>query len=104
MAESPGVHRLTRPTLRGTWAPVLLPVAPDEAIDFGLLREELAVLVDAGLDGIYTNGTASEFHCLEEDEYEPDERAGLAAPDPGGSRLRPGGDPGHPARLVPPVG
>jgi len=70
MTKTSGGHRLTRQTLRGTWAPVLLPLTPDEAIDFGLLREELAVLTGAGLDGIYTNGTASEFHCLEEDEYD----------------------------------
>ena len=70
MTKASGGHRLTRQTLRGTWAPVLLPLTPDEAIDFGLLREELAVLTGAGLDGIYTNGTASEFHCLEEDEYD----------------------------------
>ena len=61
---------LTRQTLRGTWATVLLPVARDEAIDFGRLADELAVLVTAGLDGLYTNGTAGEFHCLEEDEYD----------------------------------
>src|SRR3984885_5827230 len=70
MTKTSGGHRLTRQTLRGTWAPVLLPLTPDEAIDFGLLREELAVLTGAGLDGIYTNGTASEFHCLEEDEHD----------------------------------
>src|ERR1700722_17595808 len=70
MTKASGGHRLTRQTLRGTWAPVLLPLTPDEAIDFGLLRDELAVLTGAGLDGIYTNGTASEFHCLEEDEYD----------------------------------
>jgi dihydrodipicolinate synthase/N-acetylneuraminate lyase len=61
---------LTRQTLRGTWGTVLLPVAPDEAIDFGRLADELAILVTAGLDGVYTNGTAGEFHCLEEDEYD----------------------------------
>jgi dihydrodipicolinate synthase/N-acetylneuraminate lyase len=61
---------LTRQTLRGTWATVLLPVARDETIDFGRLADELAVLVTAGLDGLYTNGTAGEFHCLEEDEYD----------------------------------
>ncbi len=49
---------------------MLLPVGPDEAIDFRRLADELAVLVSTGLDGIYTNGTASEFHCLEEDEYD----------------------------------
>src|SRR4030081_2134620 len=66
MTKTSGMHRLTRPTLRGTWAPVLLPLTPDEAIDFGLLGEELAVLVGAGLDGIYTHGTTSAFRFLAE--------------------------------------
>ena len=61
---------LTRRTLRGTWGTVLLPVARDETIDLGRLADELAILVTAGLDGVYTNGTAGEFHCLEEDEYD----------------------------------
>jgi dihydrodipicolinate synthase/N-acetylneuraminate lyase len=61
---------LTRETLRGTWATVLLPLADDDSVDFGRLADELAVLVNAGLDGIYTNGTAGEFHCLDEDEYD----------------------------------
>jgi dihydrodipicolinate synthase/N-acetylneuraminate lyase len=61
---------LTRQTLRGTWGTVLLPVARDETIDLGRLADELAVLMTAGLDGVYTNGTAGEFHCLEEDEYD----------------------------------
>jgi len=61
---------LTRTTLRGTWATVLLPLAADDSIDYGRLADELAVLVAAGLDGIYTNGTAGEFHALDEDEYD----------------------------------
>ena len=61
---------LTRRTLRGTWGTVLLPVARDETIDLGRLADELAILMTAGLDGVYTNGTAGEFHCLEEDEYD----------------------------------
>jgi dihydrodipicolinate synthase/N-acetylneuraminate lyase len=61
---------LTRTTLRGTWGTVLLPLASDDSIDFGRLAEELSVLLAAGLDGIYTNGTAGEFHTLEEDEYD----------------------------------
>jgi dihydrodipicolinate synthase/N-acetylneuraminate lyase len=48
----------------------LLPLADDEAIDYGRLAAELSVLASAGLDGIYTNGTAGEFHCLDEDEYD----------------------------------
>jgi len=33
---------LTRQTLRGTWATVLLPIAPDEAIDFGRLEYSIS--------------------------------------------------------------
>jgi dihydrodipicolinate synthase/N-acetylneuraminate lyase len=61
---------LTRQTLRGTWGAVLLPLNDDDSIDFGRLDEELSVLLRAGLDGIYTNGTAGEFHTLEEAEYD----------------------------------
>lgn len=61
---------LTRTTLRGTWGTVLLPLATDDSIDSGRLAEELSVLLAAGLDGIYTNGTAGEFHTLEESEYD----------------------------------
>jgi dihydrodipicolinate synthase/N-acetylneuraminate lyase len=62
--------RLTRSTLRGTWGSVLLPLAQDDSIDVGRLAAELAVLTTAGLDGIYTCGTAGEFHTLEESEYD----------------------------------
>jgi dihydrodipicolinate synthase/N-acetylneuraminate lyase len=68
---------LTRETLRGTWATVLLPLADDDSIDFGRLGQELAVLVGTRLEGIYTNGTAGEFHAIDEDEY--DRITGLVA-------------------------
>jgi dihydrodipicolinate synthase/N-acetylneuraminate lyase len=64
------VEPLTRQTLRGTWATVLLPVAHDDSIDFGRLEQELSALIAAGLDGIYTNGTAGEFHAMDEEEYD----------------------------------
>jgi dihydrodipicolinate synthase/N-acetylneuraminate lyase len=64
------IRCLTRQTLRGTWATVLLPLAGDDSIDFGRLADELSVLLGAGLDGIYTNGTAGEFHALDEEEYD----------------------------------
>ncbi|MGJ4857171.1 dihydrodipicolinate synthase family protein [Labrys sp. La1] len=57
-------------TLRGNWATLLLPIAPDDAIDFGRLGEEIDLLIAAGVDGIYSNGTAGEFHNQTEAEYE----------------------------------
>ena len=59
-----------RPALRGTWGTVLLPVRPDESIDFDLLGAELDILLHAGLAGVYTCGTAGEFHTLEEGEFD----------------------------------
>jgi dihydrodipicolinate synthase/N-acetylneuraminate lyase len=59
-----------RPVLRGTWGTVLLPIRPDETIDVDLLDAELDVLLKAGLAGVYTCGTAGEFHTLEEDEFD----------------------------------
>ena len=57
-------------TLRGNWATLLLPITPDDAIDFGGLGEEIDILIAAGVDGIYSNGTAGEFHNQTEAEYE----------------------------------
>ncbi len=59
-----------RPDLRGTWGTVLLPVRPDESIDFESLAVELDALFGAGLAGVYTCGTAGEFHTLDEDEFD----------------------------------
>ena len=56
--------------LRGTWGTALLPVRPDETIDFAALEVELDVLFEVGLAGVYTCGTAGEFHTLEEDEFD----------------------------------
>ncbi len=46
----------------GNWASLLLPIAPDDSIEFDKLGEEIDILIDAKVDGIYSNGTAGEFH------------------------------------------
>ncbi len=58
------------PGLRGTWGTVLLPIRPDQRVDFDLLDNELEALLKVGLAGVYTCGTAGEFHTLEEDEFD----------------------------------
>ena len=55
--------------LTGNWATLLLPIQGDEAIDFGALAAEIDVLAAAKVDGVYSNGTAGEFHNQTEDEY-----------------------------------
>jgi len=54
----------------GIWGAVLLPVDTSGEIDWGALEEELAILCESGLAGIYTNGTAGEFHTQTEIEFD----------------------------------
>lgn len=56
--------------ISGVWGTVLLPIRQDETIDWGLLDEEIDILLQAGLHGIYTNGTAGEFHNQSEAEFD----------------------------------
>ncbi|MFO1449335.1 MAG: dihydrodipicolinate synthase family protein [Opitutaceae bacterium] len=76
---------LTADRLRGNWATLLLPIQNDDAIDFGLLAEELEHFVAARVSGVYSNGSAGEFYTQSEAEFdrlqalvaERCERAGL---------------------------
>lgn len=56
--------------IRGNWATLLLPIADDDAIDFARLATEIDVLIAARVDGIYSNGTAGEFHNQTEAEFD----------------------------------
>lgn len=59
-----------RHPIAGNWATLLLPIAPDDSIDFDKLGEEIDILIAARVDGIYSNGTAGEFHNQTEAEYD----------------------------------
>ncbi|MGZ2385891.1 dihydrodipicolinate synthase family protein [Rhizobium brockwellii] len=59
-----------RPVIGGNWASLLLPIAADDSIEFDKLGEEIDILIDAGVDGIYSNGTAGEFHNQTEAEFD----------------------------------
>ncbi|WP_163272152.1 dihydrodipicolinate synthase family protein [Chelativorans alearense] len=56
--------------IRGNWATLLLPIGNDDAIDFTRLADEIDRLVAASVDGIYSNGTAGEFHNQTEAEFD----------------------------------
>lgn len=56
--------------ISGNWASLLLPIETDDSIEFGKLSEEIDILIDAGVDGIYSNGTAGEFHNQTEEEFD----------------------------------
>ena len=45
----------------GNWGTILLPINADESIDWSRLEDELDFILDAGVNGVYTNGTAGEF-------------------------------------------
>ena len=54
----------------GNWGTLLLPIREDDSIDFGALGEEIDILIEAGVNGIYSNGTAGEFHNQTEEEFD----------------------------------
>lgn len=61
---------LTAKTLVGNWGTLLLPINKDDSIDFIRLSQELDVMISARIDGIYSNGTAGEFHNQTEEEFD----------------------------------
>ncbi|CAN7633448.1 dihydrodipicolinate synthase family protein [Phyllobacterium sp. LjRoot231] len=56
--------------ISGNWASLLLPIEADDSIEFDKLGDEIDILIDAKVDGIYSNGTAGEFHNQTEEEFD----------------------------------
>jgi 4-hydroxy-tetrahydrodipicolinate synthase len=56
--------------IRGNWATLLLPLQADESIDYALLQRQIEAFVRAGVDGVYSNGSAGEFYAQSEDEFD----------------------------------
>ena len=56
--------------IRGNWATLLLPIKPDDSIDYALLSREIDYYIDAGVSGIYSNGSAGEFYTQTEAEFD----------------------------------
>ena len=56
--------------IRGNWATLLLPIQPNDAIDFALLADEIEHFIAVRMSGVYSNGTAGEFHTQTEDEFD----------------------------------
>lgn len=54
----------------GNWATLLLPITAADQIDYGLLSTEIDRFIAAGVNGIYSNGTAGEFHTQTEAEFD----------------------------------
>ena len=56
--------------IRGNWATLLLPIRPDDSIDYDLLGAGLDYFINARVNGVYSNGTAGEFYTQTEDEFD----------------------------------
>lgn len=54
----------------GNWATLLLPITDSDQIDYDLLTGEIDRFIAAGVNGIYSNGTAGEFHTQTETEFD----------------------------------
>jgi 4-hydroxy-tetrahydrodipicolinate synthase len=63
-------EKLNANNLKGNWATLLLPVNADDTFNYQKLADEITMLIAAGVDGIYSNGTAGEFHNQTEGEYD----------------------------------
>lgn len=61
---------LTAAAIRGTWATVLLPLGEDDQVLWEELEEQLERILAAGVDGVYTNGSAGEFWAQTENEFD----------------------------------
>lgn len=53
----------------GNWGTLLLPINEDESIDWSRLEDELDFILDAEVNGVYTNGTAGEFLTQTTEEF-----------------------------------
>ena len=56
--------------LEGVWGAVLLALDERGEIEWTALSDQLSVLSACGVHGVYTNGTAGEFHGQTEAEFD----------------------------------
>jgi len=61
---------LTANAIRGNWATLLTAWNDDDALDLPLVANEIDALIAMRVDGIYSNGTAGEFHAQTDDEFD----------------------------------
>jgi len=56
--------------IRGNWATLLSAWNADGSLDLGRVSAEIDTLIAMQVDGIYSNGTAGEFHTQTESEFD----------------------------------
>jgi len=59
----------TKPFPKGNWGTLLLPINTDDSINWTNLEREIDSLIEAGVSGIYSNGTAGEFYTQSREEF-----------------------------------
>ena len=55
---------------RGIWGAVMLAIDSNGQIDWNATEQTIGCLAASSVDGIYSNGTACEFHCQTETEFD----------------------------------
>ena len=61
---------LTADQIRGNWVTLLSAWNADESLDLARVAAEIDTLIAMRVDGIYSNGTAGEFHTQTEAEFD----------------------------------
>ena len=61
---------LSSDQIRGNWATLLSAWNADDSLDLGRVAAEIDALIAMRVDGIYSNGTAGEFHTQTEAEFD----------------------------------
>lgn len=64
------MQALTASEIRGNWATLLLAWNDNDSLDLERVAHEIDALLSFQVDGIYSCGTAGEFHTLTEDEFD----------------------------------
>ncbi|WP_068084912.1 dihydrodipicolinate synthase family protein [Polycladidibacter stylochi] len=59
---------LTPNKLKGNWATLLLPLHGEDIL-WEILSKQIGYYIEAGVDGIYSNGTAGEFYAQSYEEF-----------------------------------
>lgn len=70
---------LKKEELAGMWVSVPTEWDEDENFDEAVFRDEVAMLIDSGVHGLYTTGSTGEFYALDWEEYQQVTRVFLEA-------------------------
>ncbi len=57
-------------TLNGVWTTIINRLSHDGSLDLTAIEDQVAAYATAGVDGVYSGGTASEIHCQTEAEFQ----------------------------------